>query len=654
MMRFTYKRGLSFIEGQMRWTLERLLASKKYQLVSDSGEIQNLFADEIHSKWLQGQWVVDEACLGSLANAMYLVTPRDLSTYTANQQKVALRKQGYLKAVDPEKNRYNVAVWEVLIGDHAAAVGDLKPPCASSVQGWWRKYRLTKSMNALIPRKKGRSPAYREDRYAIFEEAVSEVYLTLEKQPKSAVFDRVHRRIENVNASRDLEGRICCPARSTVYRWLDELRQDIVDGARLGAEAARTKYRTSMGGLKVSNVLERIEIDHTPLDLIVIDVVTKLSRGRPWLTMAQDKNSRMPMGFYISFNTPSSNSVLQCLRRSILPKTEWLALYPDIKGTWPAQGIPDLVAVDNGMDLHSEGLQKACEEMGIQILFCGARIPEHKGSIERFFRTMNEDLIHRLPGTTFSNVEGRGDYPAEDRAAITLENLVYLVTKWIVDIHIVKRHRALGDTPLAKWSESASRRTIELPVYPQLLDVISGIPAQRTLFHYGIELEGMHYNSRQLQQLRRISGKNMPVDLKFYEDSISFIHVFDSESKEYLQVPAVDPKYAENLSRDIHRLIREKARKQYGPNPSTMEMLEARAQIETAVYSAIKDKKMATRKRAGGLLMHDSESILNSKDPLANALRPVREAIRSAPEDLPDGLDDALPVLRVFDKGSEV
>ena len=39
MIRFTYKRGLVFIEGQMRWTLERLLVTGKYQLISDAGEI---------------------------------------------------------------------------------------------------------------------------------------------------------------------------------------------------------------------------------------------------------------------------------------------------------------------------------------------------------------------------------------------------------------------------------------------------------------------------------------------------------------------------------------------------------------------------------------------------------------------------------------
>lgn len=637
----------------MRWTLERLLVTGKYQLISDVGEIRNFLPDELHARWLKGELVIDETCLGSLANATYFATPRDLSTYTDKQQKVALRKQSYLRAVDPEKNPYNPQQWKKLIDEHATQIADPAPPCSSSVQNWWRIYRNTKTVHALIPQKKGRAKPYHGDRYAIFEEAVADVYLTLQKQPKSAVYERVLRHITSLNSSLPPDLHIRCPARSTVYRWLDGLRQDIVDGARLGAEVARAKYRIAIGGLKVNGILERIEIDHTPIDLIVVDAATGLQMGRPWLSIATDKASRMIMGFYLSFNTPSAHSVLQCLRRAILPKTEWLIRFPDIKGTWPAQGIPDLIAIDNGMDLHASGLQKACEEMGVQMLFCGARTPEHKGSIERFFRTMNQGLIHRLPGTTFSNVGERGDYPAEKLAAITLTDLVHLITKWVVDIYLVRPHRAIGATPLAKWSELARQRSIELPLYPKQLEVISGIPAKRTLFHYGIELEGQHYNSRQLQELRRQSGKNMVVDLKFYEHSISFIQVFNPLAKEYLEVPCVDPTYANDLPREVHRLIRERAKQQFGDNASSIQMLEVRAELEKIIERAIKNKKMAVRKNAGGLLMHDSEAVLDDKDSLAKARRPLKKLEHELPESLPAGLDDVLPTLAVFERGAQ-
>ena len=303
----------------------------------------------------------------------------------------------------------------------------------------------------------------------------------------------------------------------------------------------------------------------------------------------------------------------------------------------------ELIAVDNGMDLHSDALESACQEMGIQILFCGSKTPQHKGAIERFFRTMNMGLIHRLPGTVFSNVDQRGDYPAEDNAVIDMETLLHLLTKWVVEVYNVTKHRGIGARPIDRWRGSADKRIIELPVYPQQIEVISGIPAKRTLFHYGIELDGIQYNSELLQTIRRRAGENRPVNLKFYEDTVGHIHVFDPFDKEYIKVPAKLEEYAEGLPREIHRLVREHARKRFGEHCLSAQLLEARAEIEALVQQALKNKKMGFRKKGAAILQHDSEALLRGEDALADARRPIRKAKELPPSELPHGLDDDLP-----------
>lgn len=398
-----------------------------------------------------------------------------------------------------------------------------------------------------------------------------------------------------------------------------------------------------MGGLKVHGVLERVEIDHTPLDLIVIDKTTMLPLGRAWLTLALDKFSRIVVGFYISFNAPSSYSVLQCLKQMILTKDDLLKRYPDIQNEWPVFGVPDLLALDNGMDLHADALKKACLELGIQILYCPAATPEMKGSVERFFRTINQGLIHKLPGTTFSNIDERGDYPAEDLAAIDMETLVHLVTKWTVDVYNVSPHRGINDTPLNKWRSSAKYRDIELPVYPTQLEVIVGVPARRTVFHYGIELEGLHYNNRQLQEVRKISGQNLQVELKFYEDQVQFIDVFDPFTKEYLRVDAVHEDYTKDLHREAHRLARVQARKRFGEQYSMPDLMDAREEIEGIIKDALKAKKMGSRKLAANLLMQDSVSVFESRNPIEDIHKPPKRNTSSSPEPLESGLDDDLP-----------
>ncbi len=643
MLRFSFKRGQGFIDGQRRWRIRCRLPSGMLQLESDTGELLTLTDQELRERWLSQQWLIDEATIGALADAVYLAVPRDLLTYPENQQKEARRRHSYLQRIDPEAQPYNPDRWRPLIAEVAATLNDRYPPCPATVHTWWRRYRRTKSLLCLIPHHKPSVGPRAKRRYRIFEEVVEAIYLSNQKLPKVAVAEEVFRRLDAINPGLPVEERIKRPSRSTIYRWLEDLQQDLVDAAREGAEVARIKYRAALGNVKVGSVLERIEIDHTPLDLIVIDSLTRLPLGRPWLTLAIDSYSRMVVGFYVSFNAPSGHGVLQCLRRAILPKDLWLARFPGTKGVWPAYGIPELIAVDNGADLHSDALESFCLELGIQLLFCGSKTPQHKGAIERFFRTMNTGLIHRLPGTVFSNVDARGDYPAEDKAVIDMGTLIRLLTKWIVDVYNVTLHRGIGARPLDRWLESADRRIIELPVCPQQLEVIAGIPAKRTLFHYGIELDGLQYNSELLQTIRRRTGENRPVTLKFYEDTVAHIHVFDPQHKEYIKVPAKLAEYAENLSRDIHRLVREHARKRFGDHCLSPQLLEARAEIEAIVRQALHDKKMGARKTGAGVLQHDSEAVLQGQDPLAAARRPLQRDAGVPPAELPAGLDDALP-----------
>lgn len=643
MKRFYFKKGIIYIEGQCRWELVRRLPSTKLQFQAEDGELLNLSDAEVHLRWLRQEWGLDENSIGAVANAVYLVAPRDLVTFPVGKQEAARRRLSYIQYVKPDVNLYKPERWQVLITEVANELKDEKPPSPATVHRWWITYRASQCVISLVPHRRPHTGPRNEEKYAVFEDAVNRVYLSMQKLPKAAVVDEVNRLYDVLNNGRAEKERERPPCRATVYRWLADLQQDIVDRARLGAEATRTKYRVAFGGMKVENILERVEIDHTPVNLIVIDWLTKLPLGRPWLTLAIDKASRMVIGFYFTFNPPSAHSVLQCLRSAIMPKDEWIARFPDIKGIWPAHGIPDLLALDNGMDLHAYAVEKTSQELGIELLFCGARTPEHKGSVERFFRTLDAGLFHRLPGTVFSSVGHRGDYPAENLAVIDMETLVHLCVKWIVQIYNVTRHREIGMTPLQKWTELAAHRTIDLPVYPQELEVIIGIPAKRTLFHYGIELEGMHYNSHRLQDIRRRRGENKPVDLKFYEDTVAHVHVFDPYAEEYIQVPAVAEAYAAKLPRDIHRLVREQARRRFGDSVSLTQMTTARAEIEAIVRQAMADKKMAKRKGGAGLLMHDSEAVLKSRDPLEEARQPLTRVEQRPPPELPDGLDDDLP-----------
>ena len=79
-----------------------------------------------------------------------------------------------------------------------------------------------------------------------------------------------------------------------------------VRGQRRG-ERAIVKATTAVpGDYAVSRPLEVVQIDHTEIDIIVVDELTRTPLpGRPWLTLAIDVFSRVVTRLHVSMSAPS-------------------------------------------------------------------------------------------------------------------------------------------------------------------------------------------------------------------------------------------------------------------------------------------------------------------------------------------------------------
>src|SRR5215472_1419990 len=79
-----------------------------------------------------------------------------------------------------------------------------------------------------------------------------------------------------------------------------------VRGQRRG-ERDIVKATTAVPGeYAVSRPLEVVQIDHTEIDIIVVDELTRTPlSGRPWLTLAIDVFSRVVTGLHVSMSAPS-------------------------------------------------------------------------------------------------------------------------------------------------------------------------------------------------------------------------------------------------------------------------------------------------------------------------------------------------------------
>ena len=188
--------------------------------------------------------------------------------------------------------------------------------------------------------------------------------------------------------------------------------------------------------------LDIYEMDHTPLDVIIVDEVRRETIGRAYMTVALDVCTRMIAGIYLSLDPVSANSVGQCLFNAISPKDAYLRDL-GISNSWPIQGIPRVLHTDNGRDFLSKSVERFCRMMYIRKENRPVGAPHFGGHVERVIGTINRRL-HAEPGTTFSSVSERGDYKPEKYACLSFSALERLLIEFITGTYHQRRHGTTG------------------------------------------------------------------------------------------------------------------------------------------------------------------------------------------------------------------
>jgi putative transposase len=302
--------------------------------------------------------------------------------------------------------------------------------------------------------------------------------------------------------------------------------------------------------------LERVEIDHTRSDLIVIDDQDNLPLGRLTLTHCLDMATRYPLGYYLGFEPPSYLTIMECLQHAIQPKGE----VPQRYGTehnWLAYGLPATLVIDNGREFIGRDLEDACLLLGIVLQYTPVCTPQFKAGIERMFGSLNTMFFHALPGTTFSNPGERGSYDSVEQACVYLSEVDKLLHIFLVDIYAERFHRGLNGIPARCWEKKTEHGFAPaLPPSAEELSILLGRTTTRRIHPYGIEFTSLRYNCDALSTLRtRLKGQ--AAKIKYHPGDLSCVYVFDQLEQQYLRVPALDQDYTRDLSLWKHRVIRQ-------------------------------------------------------------------------------------------------
>lgn len=427
----------------------------------------------------------------------------------------------------------------------AKTIADQSGYGVATIYRWVKAFRNSGLLSDLLPDKPGwRAGSWRTDAgvEAIIKDCINSYYLTDQKRSIASTTKEVQRLCVNAGFPK--------PHWETVKRRIDAMGERDRFEKRHSKRAASQIFDVNEGSIPNAGwPLALVQIDHTPLPVMIVHDVTRRSIGRPYVTFSIDVYSRMITGMELSLEAPSAMSAGLCLSHSILAKNKWLADDIGLSDVeWPCWGVMGILHMDNAREFRGDMLKDACREYDIDPQFRPVKTPHYGAHIERYMGTASEAL-KALEGATFSNPKERGEYDSEDRATMTLHELEQWLVLFIAKYHRTPHRGINNEAPIDRYRNGLFGGEGKLPrgLPARRLDEekvrIDFMPfIERTVQNYGVVIDDVYYFADVLRSwVNAPDPKNPKLKrlFKFRRDphDISRLYFFDPISKRYFVIP---------------------------------------------------------------------------------------------------------------------
>lgn len=414
---------------------------------------------------------------------------------------------------------------------------------------WLRQYDAGGSVMALVdrPRPGGKGKArIAAELDAIIREAIKDHYLSLQKKSISRVVIEITKQCRQTG--------LTPPGHNTVRRRIQSISEEERTRHRLGPRAAQEKFEPLKGHIPgAESPMALVQIDHTLLNIILLDEEYRRPVGRPWITVALDVFSRMVVGIYLSFDPPGTIGTAMCIANAISSKELYLSKLK-VEGSWPCWGVMQTIHLDNAREFWGKSLELGCLKYNIQRVHRPVGKPEWGGHVERFMGTLKEH-VKSLPGATDRNLEQRKVYDPEKEAAFTLPEFEQNLVTFIVNVYHQREHSALGKSPLERYKEGVfglnghvGTGLFERIANEQELKLDFMPIKKRTVQTYGVRIGCIDYWDDVLRRYMHsregeTGDKKRQFIFKLDPRNISYIYFFDPDTSQYHKIP-----YANNAA----------------------------------------------------------------------------------------------------------
>ncbi|CAM4335837.1 DDE-type integrase/transposase/recombinase [Comamonas aquatilis] len=616
-MQFALQTGLTLRAGQRTLELTRELPDQEYQfedVITRRAVILGV-AELIHRIYSKEyQVVLGGAPEGRFANRT-VVSVLDLSALKEHERTELerrldyvsrLRRQGITKG---QRKRIEEAIAK-LANSRGEAV-----PSATTVMLWMRNYEISgNNALALVNKHRMRKRARRlidsvED---VIWRMLKQHYLTPHRNSLRFTYDQLESELKRLVKSGQLEQDTAQMSFPTLARRVQDIDLYTRVAAREGVARARMVCRTAFPEGVAAYPYQRVEIDHTPLNWVVICDRTGLPLGRPVLTVMIDAYSGYILGFYISFYGPGLTSVCGVVRNALLPKAPLLHGL-DLQSDWLSMGLGDEWVIDNGLEFHSFGFKTMAMALGVDLMYCRVRTPWLKPHVERFFSTLN--TLTLMKGRIRPSVANVARIDPYKDASITFSDLVRGLLMFVVDVYPHQPNWRKMAMPYELFAEGIQRcPPATFPGSLEQLTWASGMSKQLTLHQGGIGFHGLPYGSYAFKDIVKKYGPKQRLLCKFDPDDISIMKVLDPDGLSWHDAVCRWPAYARGLSFNQHQLIRKFAKADLSSPERYESLLASRQRLHEHWMEATNHRGRADALRAGRYADMTSHKVLSSSD----------------------------------------